>query len=212
MAIQQVAFYVPPEIEAKIALGVLRQCGGIVRDNKGRIVKHLKEVPVEPGEAVNNAVKLLDLAKNNKNIAIGVGIAAVAGVVAVGGFAANKIRSRKTAKAAELAVAEVAAEFGEALQHYMDAIRSGSMEEEIIDRLLESIEVLVADDDVKVPVSLKQMKALCSSIYEYSVTLEKANKVKVVDFERPKTKSSDDAFDDVRQCLLSQKRIFQMVA
>ena len=56
MAIQQVAFYVPPEIEAKIALGVLRQCGGIVRDNKGRIVKHLKEVPVEPGEAVNNAV------------------------------------------------------------------------------------------------------------------------------------------------------------
>ena len=211
MAIQQVAFYVPPEIEAKIALGVLRQCGGIVRDNKGRIVKHLKEVPVEPGEAVNNAVKLLDLAKNNKNIAIGVGIAAVAGVVAVGGFAANKIRSRKTAKAAELAVAEVAAEFGEALQ-YMDAIRSGSMEEEIIDRLLESIEVLVADDDVKVPVSLKQMKALCSSIYEYSVALEKANKVKVVDFERPKPKSSDDAFDDVRQCLLSQKRIFQMVA
>lgn len=85
------------------------------------------------------------------------------------------------------------------------------MEEEIIDRLLESIEVLVADD-VKVPVSLKQMKALCSLIYEYSVALEKANKVKVVDFERPKPKSSDDAFDDVRQCLLSQKRIFQMVA
>jgi len=33
------------------------------------------------------------------------------------------------------------------------------------------------------------MKALCSAIYDCFVALGKANKVKVVDFEKPKSKS-----------------------
>ena len=212
MPVQQVAFYVPPEIQEKIALGILKQWGGVVRDNKGHIVKHLEPVPFKPDDTADVAQKAIALAKSNKNVVIGVGAVAVAAVAAISGLAIKKIVDGRNAKAAESAAAALAAEFGEALQEYMEAVQQGSMDEGRIDRLLFAIDALGSGEDAKVTVSLKQMKSLCSTIYDYSVALEKANKVKVVDFKRPKPKSSADAFDDVRECLLRQKQIFQMVA
>ena len=116
MPVQQVAFYVPPEIQEKIALGILKPWGGVVRDNKGHIVKHLEPVPFKPDDAADVAQKAIALAKSNKNVVIGVGAVAVAAVAAISGLAIKKIVHGRNAKAAQSAAAALSAEVGEALQ------------------------------------------------------------------------------------------------
>lgn len=205
MPVQQVAFCIPPDTEVKIAIGVLKQWGGVVCDNQWHIVKHLKAVPVKLDDASNLAAKAMNVAKNNKNIVVGVGAAAIDVAVGAGALIVKKVSEAKTAKSAS---AEVAGELGSAMQSYLEAIQSGAMTEETIDALIAAIDKL-GEANVEVSASLKQLRALCSTIYYYPVALERANSVKVVDFRRPKPESSMDALGDVRDCLAQQKQVFR---
>ena len=80
MAIKQIAYYVPPEIEAGLIKGIYKQFGGVIRNKKtGAIVKHLDEVPIKKDNALIGAVK-------NHPVA-----AVTIGAVIAGGLAWKKV-------------------------------------------------------------------------------------------------------------------------
>ena len=83
--IQQVAFDVPKEIALGLASGEYVQCGGVVRDAAGHIVKHLEPADVsnDANKAMQVAAQAIQLAKENKKATVGV--LAIAGVAAAGG-------------------------------------------------------------------------------------------------------------------------------
>ena len=60
MPVQQIAFDIPPLIASKLLTGEYIQWGGIVRDQAGRIVKHLKPVQIEQaGEQAMNVATFI---------------------------------------------------------------------------------------------------------------------------------------------------------
>ena len=104
MYVQQVAFDIPADIAKGLAAGDLTRYGGIVRNGEGQIVKHLKEVPINPAEegALKQAAqKAMNLAKDKKEILIPV--IAIAGAVLVGGviYSAAKGKEKKEAEEAQ---------------------------------------------------------------------------------------------------------------
>lgn len=128
MAIVQEIFDIPEDIMIKLNIKEYRRIGGVVRyacgPKKGQIVKHLEPVNLKEALDVQGiGVKAIQFAKNNKKaiiVGIGTGIAVtVAGIY-------NKLKNREP---------KVVIEFRKALKAYIDAIRKGMLEIEIIDNL-----------------------------------------------------------------------------
>lgn len=92
MSIEQISLYIPKEIEVGLANGSLQRFGGVVRDNAGHVVAHLKEVPglKSTGQTLKSAAKLVTnnpLATAVAGAAVGIGATVVAVAIA------NKHRS-----------------------------------------------------------------------------------------------------------------------
>lgn len=89
--ISQQTFFIPPEIQAGLAVGELVQYGGIVRNQAGEIVKHLKaiELPVNNERAAAAGLKLL----KNPRIVSGAVVVAAA-VAGAGALAAARKRTK----------------------------------------------------------------------------------------------------------------------
>ena len=66
MAITQIAFEIPPEIQAGIDAGTLLRFGGIIRDRAGHIVKHLEEVSIPEADNSAGESTIVQFAKKNK--------------------------------------------------------------------------------------------------------------------------------------------------
>ena len=66
MAITQIAFKIPPEIQAGIDAGALLRFGGVVRDRAGHIVKHLEEVSMPEADNSAGENTVVQFAKKNK--------------------------------------------------------------------------------------------------------------------------------------------------
>lgn len=88
MAVVQEAFFIPDNIMTKLLTGEYRRIGGVVRvavgDGKGQIVKHLKPVDLQKAEEVQSSgMKIMQFAKNHKNILIACGITGAAAIVGI---------------------------------------------------------------------------------------------------------------------------------
>ena len=66
--ITQSTFVIPPEIEAGLRSGDLIQFGGIVRNQLGHIVKHLKEVPLPAAD--ENALRQIATVVRNPRVLV----------------------------------------------------------------------------------------------------------------------------------------------
>lgn len=123
MSIEQIAFVIPPRIEAGLATGEFVRYGGVVRDDAGHIVTHLKEVPTPKlDKAIGVARKFAEA--NKVALVAGTVAAAALGGTAVAVFAVK----RKKVKKAELRLQT-------ALSAYMRAIVSQKMNLVVIDGL-----------------------------------------------------------------------------
>ena len=123
MSIEQIAFVIPPRIEAGLATGEFVRYGGVVRDGAGHIVTHLKEVPTPKlDKAIRVARKFAEA--NKVALVAGTVAAAALGGTAVAVFAVK----RKKVKKAELRLQT-------ALSAYMRAIVSQKMNLVVIDGL-----------------------------------------------------------------------------
>jgi len=201
MAIKQIAYYVPPEIEAGLIKGIYKQFGGVIRNKKtGAIVKHLDEVPIKKDNALIGAVK------NHPVATVTIG-AVIAGGTAATAYAVKKKKEKEERKNTPLCVIK----FEKSLKKYLKAVRKGELDENMIDRLMADLDAMKDSDEVtqiSLDLSTKDLKQLVNMIYDYTKKLAKANDVKLDKFK----KTSPDYVDYLHSYLEVQKQIFHEVA
>ena len=190
MNIVQEAFYIPDDIAIGLASGLYRRMGGVVRyavgENKGQIVKHLKPValPKDQDTALTIAEKAIQFGRQHKKLMVVAG--AVAGVAAGGGCVYTGVTVYKRDK------------FQKAFKRYIEAIRIGELNVEIIEDL-ESALSNIKTVNMKAP----ELLLLVCHIRDYTLKLAENNNVDV------EISETDTPIIDLKQYLEMQKKIFK---
>ena len=210
--IQQVAFDVPKEIALGLASGEYVQYGGVVRDAAGHIVKHLEPADVsnDANKAIQVAAHAIQLAKENKQAAIGV--LAVAGVAAAGGAVyagVTHLQHKKEERARKTAMDDFNAAFSE----YLKALGNSELTVEKIDELENAISALSGSEKgCTIEIESEQFKSLVKSVRDYTERLSKANSAKSsnVVFKLFEKKPND--ISGLKECLATQREILTQAA
>ncbi len=190
MAIIQEAFDIPDDIAIGLASGLYRRIGGVVRyavgENKGQIVKHLKPVELTKDQdaALSMAEKALQFGRQHKKLMVGA--AAVAGIAAAGGgiYAGVTVHKRNR--------------FQKAFKRYIDAIRSGELNVEIIEDLESALSNMKT-----VNMKASELSLLVGHIRDYTLKLAENNNIDV------DIKKTDTPIIELKQYLEMQKRILK---
>lgn len=207
MAIVQDAYNLTDDILTKILTGEYRRIGSVVRyatgPNKGQIVKHLKPVHMEAAQQAQGlGVKVIQFAKNNKKALIIAGIGT--GVVAAGGIY-YKIKNHDP---------EVVTKFRRSLKTYINGIREGNLNVDIINDLMTCIENLKKHKDyekISIRLSTEELDVLVNRIFEYTEKLAKDNSIELTEDELNE-QISDGTILNLQRYLKAQKRIFETAA
>lgn len=206
MAVFQETFDIPDDIATKVATGLYRITGGVVRyavgPKKGQIVKHLQPIDQKVAEQAQGVgAKAIQFVKDHKK---GVGIAAAgAALVGVGAWVYNIWKHHEP---------KVSKQFHAAFREYIDAIRKGNMDIQKITRLIQSLEALKQHKDyeeIQIQLTTSELEVLVGRIYEYTVKLAKDNSVQLCPEELSRDKG---AIINLEAYLNTQKRIFDSVA
>lgn len=206
MAIVQEIFDIPEDIMIKLNTKEYRRIGGVVRyasgPKKGQIVKHLEPVNLKEAIDVQGiGAKAIQFAKNNKKAIIIVGIGT--GIAVAGTGIYNKLKNREP---------KVLIEFRMALKVYIDAIRKGTLEIEIIDNLrccLDDIKNHKDYEKIRIQLSTEEIGILINSIHEYTEKLAKDNVIELTDEEKLITSNANRDILNLQDYLKVQRRIFE---
>lgn len=209
MAIVQDAFFIPDDIATGLATGLYRRIGSVVRyavgPNKGQIVKHLKPIDLKAAEQTQGVgAKALQFVKGHKKETI-IGVVIVA-TIGTGTYIYNKVKNREP---------KVVTEFRASLRVYIDAIRSGDMDIEKINSLMNCLEQLKAHKDyekISIQLTTEQIEVLVGRIYDYTVKLANDNNVELLEDEIKHSGNNADSIIDLQSYLRVQKRIFEETA
>lgn len=207
MAVVQDAFFIPNDIATGLATGLYRRIGSVVRyatgPNKGQIVKHLKAIDLKPTEEAKGVgIEALQFVKQHKKGAIVV--MAGTAVVGAGVWAYTKIRPREP---------KVVTEFRMVLGVYINAIRTGNMDIDIINNLMEALETLKKHknyEKISIQLTTAELEVLVGRIYEYTIKLAKDNNVELTAEELFASKEeSSGVIANLQNYLKAQERIFR---
>jgi len=197
--ISQQTFIIPPDIREGLAVGDLVQYGGVVRNQAGQIVKHLKgiDLPVTNEKATDAAVKVL---KDTKVVA-GTAVVAMA-AAGVGALAFARMRRRTSLKCV--------ASYNASLATYLDAVREGQLDTCIIGNLLAALDAVEAYSDeggsIALDFSTDHAAQLVRLVIDSTKQLVKDNSL---DVEGLKTPAAGDNVVHLRHYLEVQRRIFE---
>jgi hypothetical protein len=197
--IQPKAFIIPDEIWNKLLSGDLIQFGGVVRDTSGRIVTHLKEVP-------------LPKVRDYKNYAIGLGVVAV---LAVTGLVIVTIKTANDKKKADRIEPKCVSDYNVSLATYLDAIKNRRVDTDCIARLiadLDTLKELCADGKISIEFSLEQLKDLLNLVYNYTKELAEVNNIELHELTAPNISIEQDNITNLHYYLNIQKQIFEKSA
>ena len=210
MPVVQDAFYIPDDIATGLATGLYRRIGSVVRyavgPNKGHIVKHLKPIDLKVAEEAQGiGVKALQFVKEHKtrtNIP-----AAAPEIVGTGAFVYSKVKNHEP---------KVVTEFRTALRVYIDAIREGNMDIDIINNTMDALEELKQHknyEKISIQLATKDLEVLVGRIYEYTIKLAKDNDVELPEDElRASHAKTVGTIINLQNYLKAQKRIFEATA
>lgn len=212
MAVIMQAYDIPPEIQMGLAQGLYKVWGGVVRwavgPNKGQIVKHLKPIDVNVAQAAKASPalgqKILNVVKNNKK-AFAIGSVIV--FTAASGAGAIYYLSHKKSKE-ELV-------FRYALNTYIDAVRTGNLDIEKIDNLVDSMETLKTRHDynkIKLELSTQDLDILVNHIHDYTVKLASDNHIELSATESETQQVTEDNILCLQRYLNTQRRILKDAA
>lgn len=212
------------EISETAALGLeagtmIRHGGVIYNAVGGGIVEHLKDVapPSEVKEVAVSAAQstksaFTNITKNLKNpmvlIAIGLGAIAVGGVI----YYVTDKNKKKDKQSLLPEVPKCVVDYNEAVISYLDAIRNGNVSLHNINAIIENIDIMKSDDNIKFDYSKENSETLLGYVYEYTEKLAKANSFEPVGLEKPNSYSADETLKYFRSCLEIQKQIFEEAA
>jgi len=210
MPVVQDAFYIPDDIATGLATGLYRRIGSVVRyavgPNKGHIVKHLKPIDLKVAEEAQGiGVKALQFVKEHKKGTI-ITVAAAA-IVGTGAFVYSKVKNHEP---------KVVTEFRTALRVYIDAIREGNMDIDIINNTMDALEELKQHknyEKISIQLATKDLEVLVGRIYEYTIKLAKDNDVELPEDElRASHAKTVGTIINLQNYLKAQKRIFEATA
>ena len=210
MPVVQDAFYIPDDIATGLATGLYRRIGSVVRyavgPNKGQIVKHLKPIDLKVAEEAQGiGVKALQFVKEHKKGTI-ITVAAAA-VVGTGAFVYSKVKNHEP---------KVVTEFRTALRVYIDAIREGNMDIDIINNTMDALEELKQHknyEKISIQLATEDLEVLVGRIYEYTIKLAKDNDVELPEDElRTSHAKTVRTIINLQNYLKAQKRIFEATA
>lgn len=210
MPVVQDAFYIPDDIATGLATGLYRRIGSVVRyavgPNKGQIVKHLKPIDLKVAEEAQGiGVKALQFVKEHKKGTI-ITVAAAA-VVGTGAFVYRKVKNHEP---------KVVTEFRTALRVYIDAIREGNMDIDIINNTMDALEELKQHknyEKISIQLATEDLEVLVGRIYEYTIKLAKDNDVELPENElRTSHAKTVGTIINPQNYLMAQKRIFEATA
>jgi hypothetical protein len=207
--IVQPTFFIPPDVATGLLSGDFIRYGGVVRDTAGRLVIHLKEIPT-PEKAVEEVAKRAATSIKNPWVALGAGALML---VAVGGGVLLAVKSRK--KDANPEGPECVKQYNESLRTYLEAIRTGSLEAETIDRLiadLDAVKAYAEGGDATVAFSAEQLETLTKVVVEYTTKLAEANQIELDEPEQVAAGAEGNVLVDLRRYLEVQKLIFDEAA
>lgn len=205
MPIMQVPVDIPIDMMSKIIEGTEAITGVVVRNtvgaNGGQIIKHLKPVDLqEVDQSLGESSSVFSYIKNHKKAFVVVAVVAgVAGVAAVG-RKIYKIKQREPA---------VVRKYKTLLKKYINALRFGNMNIQIITELIETTEELKKLEDYEKIIIQLPLADLSVIVNEYTVKLANANSVTLTDTEQAEL---DSGYFDLQKLLYIQKRIFEAVA
>jgi hypothetical protein len=201
-----VNYEVPPEVMAKLVTGELQRFGSVVRDHT-EIILHLKEVAVPvTEEGVASALKAVVSRSPKTSLGVGVALVAAGGAVL---WSANKKRKGKNGTAD---IPKEVSAFTEALADYLEAVQSGNLDADIIERIISAVDALAAEATSGTPtveVSTDHLTALVTLVDDYTCQLARANDVELDEVEQP---VADLSIVDLRRRLESQQRVFKEAA
>lgn len=210
MPVVQDAFYIPDDIATGLATGLYRRIGSVVRyavgPNKGQIVKHLKPIDLKVAEEAQGiGVKALQFVKEHKKGTI-ITVAAAA-IVGTGAFVYSKVKNHEP---------KVVTEFRTALSVYIDAIRKGNMDIDIINNTMDALEELKQHknyEKISIQLATENLEVLVGRIYEYTIKLAKDNDVELPEDElRASHAKTVGTIINLQNYLKAQKRIFEATA
>lgn len=210
MPVVQDAFYIPDDIATGLATGLYRRIGSVVRyavgPNKGQIVKHLKPIDLKvTEEAQGIGVKTIQFVKEHKKGTINTVTAAA--VVGTGAFVYSKVKNHEP---------KVVAEFRTVLRVYIDAIREGNMDIDIINNTMDALEELKQHknyEKISIQLATEDLEVLVGRIYEYTIKLVKDNDVELPENElRTSHAKTVGTIINLQNYLKAQKRIFEATA
>lgn len=210
MPVVQDAFYIPDDIATGLATGLYRRIGSVVRyavgPNKGQIVKHLKPIDLQVAEEAQGiGVKALQFVKEHKKGTI-ITVAAAA-IVGTGAFVYSKVKNHEP---------KVVTEFRTALRVYIDAIREGNMDIDIINNTMDALEELKQHknyEKISIQLATEDLEVLVGRVYEYTIKLAKDNDVELPEGElRASHAKTVGTIINLQNYLKAQKRIFEATA
>ena len=203
MAITQIAFKIPPEIQAGIDAGALLRFGGVVRDRAGHIVKHLREVSMPEADNSAGENTVVQFAKKNKYFIIGIAIAAIAaGVIYV------VVKNKKNK---EERIPKCVADFNESFAEYVDSIKMGAVSEKKIDKVMIALEEIKRNQEketITITFSVENISLLLGMVRDYTMKFAEANSFETLEEDIKEY----DEIDGLQHYLKIQKQIFEKCA
>jgi hypothetical protein len=208
----QITYDVPLDIAKGLATGELSMLGTAAVRNSKHIATHIREVSrtISDGDHATSAAIAKGF-KNPKFVVIGLGVVAVA---AVGGGVAAWALSRKQPEA-QPDIPECVANYNASLAAYLEAIGSGSLDADLISRLVKDLDVLKQNADtgaITLELSVEDSAKLVRLIADYTSKLADANSVELGGLDVVTPDSTDGVIVDMRRYLTVQQEIFHQSA
>lgn len=208
----QITYDVPLDIAKGLATGELSMLGTAAVRNSKHIAAHVQEVSRTISDVDDaTSAAIAKSFKNPKFIIIGLGVVAVA---AVGGGVAVWAMSRKQQEA-QPEVPECVANYNASLAAYLGAIGSGSLDADLITRLIEDLGALRENADsgtISLELSVEESDKLVRIIADYTSKLADANSVELSGLDEADSESTEGVIVDMRRYLMAQREIFDQTA
>jgi len=200
---------IPDDIYLRLLTGEYVRDGGVVRDHAGRLVKLLDDAsPIDDAKEAAKA-GIAKVVRDRRGIVIGLGVVTVA---ATAGGAAY-LATRKT-KAAQHELPMCIENYSASLVAYLDAARLGTLDAEIIDRLIADLDVVKAESDsgtITIEFSPVQSETLVQIVAGHTRKLAQANQLELSNLPEPAT-AQGATIIELRAYLEAQRELFSRAA
>ncbi|WP_026906816.1 hypothetical protein [Paucisalibacillus globulus] len=190
MTVVQVFLKIPDGIIKKIDTGEYKIIGGVVRDNKGQLVKHLSEA--------SKTEIILHYAWNNRDTLIKIGKSGYK-------LTRHYFDSKK--------VQQPVVKFKKAFKVYLDAVCKGALTTELISDMMERLDEVKRIpnyEKINIPLSMQEIDLLMNGLFEYTNKLASDNAIELTGLEKKALLKSENLFTNLECFLKTQNRIFKL--